>query len=84
VAPAATATQTAASPADCDRLENFLEQRHPTNPGVTLEQVRTYRTSNNVQACHDALTRLEPNATQTTEGKPGADTSLVVQQANWL
>ena len=73
VAPAATATQTAASPADCDRLENrlenVLEQRHPTNPGVTLEQVRTYRTSNNVQACHDALTRLEPT-----------DTSIVVQQ----
>jgi putative membrane protein len=80
VAPAATSTQTAASPADCDRLETFLEQRHPANPGVSLEQVRTYRTSNNVQACHDALTRLEPNATQTKEGKPGADTSIVVQQ----
>jgi sporulation protein YlmC with PRC-barrel domain len=26
------------------------------------------------------LTRLEPNATQTKEGKPGADTSIVVQQ----
>jgi len=66
VAPAATATQTAATPADCDRLETFLEQRHPANPGVTLEQVRSYRTSNNVQACHDALMRLDPNATQTT------------------
>src|SRR4249919_3650092 len=79
VAPAPTATQTAASPADCDRLETFLEQRHPANPGVTLEQVRTYRTSNNVQACHDALVRLDPTATQAAnpEGKPGADTSIV-------
>jgi len=82
VAPAATATHTAGSPADCDRLETFLEQRHPANPGVTLEQVRSYRTSNNVQACHDALMRLEPNATQATnqEGKRGPDTSIVVQQ----
>jgi hypothetical protein len=46
VAPAAAATQTAANPADCDRLETFLEQRHPANPGVTLEQVRTYRITN--------------------------------------
>jgi sporulation protein YlmC with PRC-barrel domain len=82
VAPAPAATQTASSPADCDRLETFLEQRQPANPGVTLEQVRSYRTGNNVQACHDALMRLEPNATQATtqEGKPGADTSIVVQQ----
>jgi len=82
VAPAATATQTAANPADCDRLETFLEQQHPASPGVTLEQVRTYRTSNNIQACHDALMRLEPNATQATtqEGKPGANTTIVVQQ----
>jgi sporulation protein YlmC with PRC-barrel domain len=81
-APAPAATQTASSPADCDRLETFLEQRHPADPGVTLEQVRSYRTSNNVQACHDALMRLEPNATRATtqEGKPGADTSIVVQQ----
>ena len=79
VAPAPTAAQTAASPADCDRLETFLEQRHPVNPGVTLEQVRAYRTSSNVQACHDALVRLDPTATQATnsEGKPGADTSIV-------
>jgi sporulation protein YlmC with PRC-barrel domain len=79
---ASGATQTAANTADCDRLETFLEQRHPANPGVTVEQVRTYRTSNNVQACHDALMRLEPNATQATnqEGKRGPDTSIVVQQ----
>src|SRR5215468_3897957 len=81
-APASTATQTAVSPADCDRLETFLEQRHPANPGVTLEQVRSYRSSNNIQACHDALMRLDPNATQATTqgGKSGADTSIVVQQ----
>jgi putative membrane protein len=80
--PSAPVTPAAASPADCDRLETFLEQRHPANPGVTLEQVRTYRTSNNVQACHDALVRLDPTATQATtqEGKPGADTTIVVQQ----
>ena len=81
-APAATATQTAGSPADCDRLETFLEQRHPANPGVTLEQVRSYRANNNVQACHDALVRLDPNAAQarTQEAKPGAETRIVVQQ----
>lgn len=63
--------------ADCDRLATVLEQRHPTNAGVTVEQVRAYKTENNAKACHDALVRLDPAAAQ--GNKEGA-TNIVVQQ----
>ena len=76
-----TTAETTATLVDCDRLETFLEQRRPANAGVTVEQVRTYRTSNNAQACHDALVRLDPNTAHANnqEGKGGA-TNIVVQQ----
>lgn len=81
-APAQTATV-----ADCDRLITVLEQRRPTNAGVTVEQVRTFRTANNAQACRDALVRIDPTAATTataaTPGQPGAQdgTNIQVQQA---
>jgi hypothetical protein len=71
----APAASTTATLADCDRLLALLEQRRPANPGVTVEQTRTYRTSNNAQACHDALVRLDPGA-----AKEGEATNIVVQQ----
>jgi sporulation protein YlmC with PRC-barrel domain len=77
-----SATFATATSTDCDRLETFLEQRHPANAGVTVEQVRTYRTSNNVQACHDALVRLDPKEAQAGDQgqKAGEATNIVVQQ----
>jgi sporulation protein YlmC with PRC-barrel domain len=82
-APSPPAAATTASLADCDRLETFLEQRRPSNTEVTVEQVRRYRTSNNAQACHDALVRLDPNAAQATNqgGKEGAASNIIVQEA---
>ena len=71
------ATQTATA-SDCDRLITVLEQRHPANPGVTVDQVRTYKNDNNAQACHDALVRIDPSAAQANQAE-GA-TSIVVQQ----
>jgi sporulation protein YlmC with PRC-barrel domain len=84
--PGTPATQTA-TVADCDRLITVLEQRRPANAGVTVEQVRTFRTANNAQACRDALVRIDPTAattaTATTPGQPGAQegTNISVQQA---
>jgi sporulation protein YlmC with PRC-barrel domain len=79
--PTTGAASTTATLADCDRLETFLEQRGSTNPGVTVEQVRTYRTSKNAQACHDALVRLDPSSqANNQEGKEGGATNIVVQQ----
>ena len=68
--------------ADCDRLVTVLEQRRPANAGVTVEQVRTFRTANNAQACRDALVRIEPTAA-TAAGQPGTQegTNIQVQQA---
>jgi hypothetical protein len=77
-----SAASTTGTLADCDRLETFLEQRRPTNPGVTVEQVRTYRASNNAQACHDALVRLDSNSqANNQEGREGGATNIVVEQS---
>jgi len=64
--------------ADCDRLLLVLEQRRPTNPGVTTDQVRAYRTSNNPQACQDALKRVDVAAAN--PAKEGDTSTIVVQQ----
>jgi sporulation protein YlmC with PRC-barrel domain len=81
--PAATSAAANQTPtlADCDRLVTFLNERHPANPGVTVEQARTYKTDNNPKACHDALVRIDPAYAQATNqgGKEGA-TNIVVQQ----
>jgi len=85
-----TPAQTA-SVADCDRLITVLEQRRPANAGVTVEQVRTFRTANNAQACRDALQRIDPTlvqaqgATQTGQagqqtGQQREGTQITVQQ----
>lgn len=74
------AGQPTATLADCDRLTTFLEQRRPANPGVTVEQIRTYRTGNNAQACRDALVRLDPASATTAQGAAGTDGRIVVQQ----
>jgi len=67
--------------ADCDRLVTVLEQRKPANAGVTVEQVRTYKSQNNAQACRDALVRIDPaSANQTAEGQAGDASRIVVQQ----
>ena len=73
----ATATATVG---DCDRLITFLEQRRPANPGITVEQVRTFRTANNPQGCRDALVRLDPTAATTAQGTSDGN-RIVVQQA---
>jgi sporulation protein YlmC with PRC-barrel domain len=75
----APAVGTTATLADCDRLLTLLEQRRPANPGLTVEQVRSYRGTNNAQACHDTLVRIDPTAALAT-GKEGEGTSVVVQQ----
>ena len=82
-ASSSSAAATTVTLADCDRLEMFLEQRRPANAGVTVEQVRTYRTSNNAQACHDALIRLDPESAQANNkaGKEGGPTNIVVEQS---
>src|SRR5919107_1563667 len=76
-----------ATVADCDRLVTVLEQRRPANAGVTVEQVRTFRTANNAQACRDALVRIDPTlvqattTTQTGQAGQGRDgTQITVQQ----
>src|SRR5918993_905078 len=78
-----------ATVADCDRLVTVLEQRRPANAGVTVEQVRTFRTANNAQACRDALVRIDPTlvqaqgaTTQTGQAgqQPGQPTNVTVQQ----
>jgi hypothetical protein len=68
---------------DCDRLERFLEQRRPANAGVTVEQIRSYRTGNNAQACHDALVRLDPASARANNqgGKEAGATNIVVEQS---
>ena len=63
---AGTAAGQQATVADCDRLVTVLEQRRPANAGVTVEQVRTFRTANNAQACRDALVRIDPTLVQAT------------------
>src|SRR5215211_3242041 len=85
---AGTAAGQQATVADCDRLVTVLEERRPANAGVTVEQVRTFRTANNAQACRDALVRIDPTAatttaTATSPGQPGAQegTNVSVQQA---
>jgi len=81
----ANAPQTQATLADCDRLVTVLEQRKPANAGITVEQVRTFRTSNNAQGCRDALVRIDPAlANQTAQSdqpaRPGEAARIVVQQ----
>jgi hypothetical protein len=76
--------------ADCDRLITVLEERRPANAGVTVEQVRSFRTANNAQACRDALGRIDPTlvqaqpTTQTTQtgqtGQGREGTQITVQQ----
>src|SRR5215207_3988150 len=61
---AGTAAGQQATVADCDRLVTVLEERRPANAGVTVEQVRTFRTANNAQACRDALVRIDPTLVQ--------------------
>lgn len=69
-----------ASIADCDKLIALLVQRHPTNAGVTVEQVRVYKTENNVKGCHDVLAKVDPaSMNQAAEG--GNASSIVVQQS---
>jgi sporulation protein YlmC with PRC-barrel domain len=68
---------TTATLADCDRLVTLLEHQKPANAGITVEQVRTYKTGNNAQACHDALVRIDPAAAQ---NKQEGATNIVVQQ----
>ena len=84
-----TAAGQQATVADCDRLVTVLEQRRPANAGVTVEQVRTFRTANNAQACRDALVRIDPTlvqaqgaTTQTGQAgqQPGQPTNVTVQQ----
>jgi sporulation protein YlmC with PRC-barrel domain len=86
---AGTAAGQQATVADCDRLVTVLEQRRPANAGVTVEQVRTFRTANNAQACRDALVRIDPTlvqaqgaTTQTGQAgqQPGQPTNVTVQQ----
>jgi hypothetical protein len=81
--PAAAATPTPSSPtatlADCDRLLVVLEQRRPANLGITAEQVRAYRASNNPQGCRDALNRIDPSGAA-AGAKEGDATSIVVKQ----
>jgi len=75
--PTANATSAAAPTlADCDRLVTVLEARKPADAGVTVEQVRAYKTSNNAKACHDALLRIDPSAANSQDGA----TNIVVQQ----
>ena len=73
---ATSGASSTATSADCDRLLTFLEQRHPANPGITAEQVNTYKTNKNTQACRDALARIDPAAAP----KEGAGTNIVIQQ----
>src|SRR5215211_7332416 len=86
---AGTAAGQQATVADCDRLVTVLEERRPANAGVTVEQVRTFRTANNAQACRDALVRIDPTlvqaqgaTTQTGQAgqQPGQPTNVTVQQ----
>lgn len=80
-APSPSAAATTVTLADCDRLQRFLEERRPANAGVTVEQVHTYRTSNNAQACHDALVRLDPNSAQADNQGGKGPTNIVVEQS---
>src|SRR4051812_2383908 len=75
--PARAVSAPAETLANCDRLVTFLEQRHPANAGVTVEQVRAYKASNNAKACHDALIKIDPAAAQAQKGDA---TNIVVQQ----
>ena len=83
---AGTAAGQQATVADCDRLVTVLEQRRPANAGVTVEQVRTFRTANNAQACRDALVRIDPTlvqaqpTTQTGQAGQREGTQVTVQQ----
>src|SRR5215211_4439807 len=81
---AGTAAGQQATVADCDRLVTVLEERRPANAGVTVEQVRTFRTANNAQACRDALVRIDPTLVQAqpVTGQAGQreGTQITVQQ----
>jgi sporulation protein YlmC with PRC-barrel domain len=80
VAPQGTVDAKAAI-AECDRLIAYLEQARPANPGVTLEQVRTWQRASEFQPCQDNLRRLTENASATS-GSPTTATSAPANPQN--
>ena len=84
VASAQPANQTqpsaAASIADCDQLIVTLEQRKLPNAPITVEQARVYKRDANVQACRDALQRV--NQAQNAPGQPNEPQQAQGQDAN--
>jgi sporulation protein YlmC with PRC-barrel domain len=74
--------QANATVADCDRLIVSLEQRRGPNAPITIEQARIYKRDANIQACRDALGRVEQASTadQDDPALANADASRIVVQ----
>ena len=67
--------------ADCDRLVTVLEQRKPANAGMTVEQVRTYKSPEQRPGVpRRAGPHRSASANQTAEGQAGDASRIVVQQ----